>query len=48
MRQYANRALCHSINRKDFGLTWNSTLETGGILVGDEVTITLDIEFVKA
>ena len=29
------------INRKDFGLTWNSTLETGGILVGDEVTITL-------
>jgi polyisoprenoid-binding protein YceI len=37
-----------SINRKDFGLTWNATLETGGILVGDEVTITLDIEFVKA
>ena len=36
------------INRKDFGLTWNAALETGGILVGDEVTITLDIEFVKA
>ena len=36
------------INRKDFGLTWNAPLETGGILVGDEVTITLDIEFVKA
>jgi len=36
------------INRKDFGLTWNATLETGGILVGDEVTITLDAEFVKA
>jgi polyisoprenoid-binding protein YceI len=36
------------INRKDFGLTWNATLETGGILVGDEVTITLDVEFVKA
>jgi polyisoprenoid-binding protein YceI len=36
------------INRKDFGLTWNSTLETGGILVGDEVTITLDVQFVKA
>ena len=35
------------INRKDFGLTWNTTLETGGILVGDEVTITLDVEFVK-
>ena len=36
------------INRKDFGLVWNSTLETGGILVGDEVTITVDVEFVKA
>ena len=36
------------INRKDYGLTWNAALETGGILVGDEVTITLDVEFVKA
>jgi polyisoprenoid-binding protein YceI len=36
------------INRKDYGLTWNTTLETGGILVGDEVNITLDIQFVKA
>ena len=36
------------INRQDFGLTWNTTLETGGILVGDEVTITLDVQFVKA
>jgi len=36
------------ISRKDFGLTWNAALETGGILVGDEVTITLDVEFVKA
>jgi polyisoprenoid-binding protein YceI len=36
------------INRKDFGLTWNTALETGGILVGDEVTITLDLQFVKA
>ncbi len=36
------------INRKDFGLTWNTALETGGILIGDEVTITLDIQFVKA
>jgi polyisoprenoid-binding protein YceI len=36
------------INRKDFGLTWNAALETGGILVGEEVTITLDVEFVKA
>lgn len=36
------------INRKDYGLTWNAALETGGILVGDDVTITLDVEFVKA
>ena len=36
------------INRKDFGLTWNAALETGGILVGDEVTLTLDLQFVKA
>ena len=36
------------INRKDFGLTWNAALETGGILAGDEVTVTLDVEFVKA
>jgi len=37
-----------TINRKDFGLTWNTALETGGILVGDEVTITLDVQFLKA
>ncbi|MHB8527498.1 MAG: YceI family protein [Candidatus Acidiferrales bacterium] len=36
------------INRKDFGLNWNSALETGGILVGEEVTITLEVQFVKA
>jgi polyisoprenoid-binding protein YceI len=36
------------INRKDFGLTWNAALETGGVLVGDEVTITLDVQFIKA
>ena len=36
------------INRKDFGLTWNTTLETGGILVGEEIAITLEVQFVKA
>jgi polyisoprenoid-binding protein YceI len=36
------------ISRKDFGLTYNAALETGGVLVGDEVTITLDVQFVKA
>ena len=36
------------INRRDYGLTWNTALEAGGILVGEEVTITLDMQFVKA
>lgn len=34
------------INRKDFGLTWNQALETGGVLVGDEIRITVDVELV--
>ncbi len=32
------------INREDFGLTWNTALETGGVLVGKDVTITLDLQ----
>ena len=32
------------INRKDFGLKWNDTLETGGLLVGDDVDIRIDVE----
>ena len=35
------------VNRKDFGLVWNAPLEFGGVLVGDEVTITLDVQFIK-
>lgn len=35
------------IKRKDFGLTWNAALEAGGFLVGDDVTIQLDVQFVK-
>lgn len=35
------------INRKDFGLTWNSTLETGGVLVGEEVKLAIELQFVK-
>jgi polyisoprenoid-binding protein YceI len=34
------------INRKDFGLTWNQALETGGFVVGDEIKITVDVELV--
>jgi polyisoprenoid-binding protein YceI len=33
-----------TINRKDFGVEWNAPLETGGVLVGDKVTIEIDIE----
>jgi polyisoprenoid-binding protein YceI len=36
------------INRKDFGLSWNAALETGGILVGEEVQISLDVQFIKS
>jgi polyisoprenoid-binding protein YceI len=36
------------INRKDFGLVWNMALETGGVVVGEEVFITLEIEMIKA
>lgn len=35
-----------AINRKDFGLTWNAALETGGVMVGDEVRIELDVQAV--
>ncbi|MDD4755289.1 MAG: YceI family protein [Prolixibacteraceae bacterium] len=35
------------INRKDWGLNWNTTLETGGVLVGDEVKISGEVQFVK-
>lgn len=35
------------INRKDFGLVWNAALETGGVTVGEEITITLEIEMIK-
>jgi len=36
------------INRKDYGLNWNAALEAGGILVGDDVNITLEVQFIKA
>ena len=37
-----------SINRKDFGLSWNQALETGGVLVGEKIEISLDVQAVKA
>jgi polyisoprenoid-binding protein YceI len=35
------------INRKDFGLTWNKGLETGGVLVGEDVNLELEVELTK-
>lgn len=35
------------INRKDWNLTWNQGLETGGVLVGDEITIEIELELVQ-
>jgi polyisoprenoid-binding protein YceI len=35
------------IDRKDWGLTYNAVLETGGVLVGDEVKITIELELIK-
>ena len=46
-RQRVGVSATARINRKDFGLQWNKTLEGGGVLVGDEVAITIDLELVK-
>ena len=35
------------INRKDFGLTWNAALETGGVLVGEDIKLVSEIQFLK-
>ena len=39
--------LTGKISRKEWGLNWNAALETGGVLVGDEVTINAEVQFVK-
>jgi polyisoprenoid-binding protein YceI len=36
------------IDRRDFGLTWNQALETGGVLVGNDITINLEVQAVRA
>jgi len=35
------------INRQDFGVSWNALLDAGGVVVGDDVTITIDIEIMR-
>lgn len=48
---YGNRRIgataTTKIRRSDFGITFNAALETGGVLVGDEVSISLDIQLIK-
>jgi polyisoprenoid-binding protein YceI len=36
-----------TINRKDYGITWNATLETGGVLVSDKVTLEFEVSAIK-
>jgi polyisoprenoid-binding protein YceI len=43
----AGFSISGKINRKDWGLNWNAALETGGVLVGDEVKINAEVQFVK-
>ncbi|BCR04348.1 polyisoprenoid-binding protein [Desulfuromonas versatilis] len=35
------------VNRKDFGMTWNKTLDTGGLVVGDDVEISIEVELIE-
>ena len=35
------------LNRKDFGLNWNAALEAGGVMVGNEIKINAEVQFVK-
>ena len=44
----AGFTLTGTINRTDWGLIWNSTLEAGGIMVSEEVTITCEVELINA
>jgi polyisoprenoid-binding protein YceI len=46
--QRAGYSATTKVKRSDFGLTWNQVLETGGIAVGDEIKISLDLQLVKA
>lgn len=46
-REHAAFTAQTRLNRKDFGLTWNDTIETGGVLVGDDVDVTLEIEGIR-
>lgn len=46
--QRAGFSATTKIDRRDFGLTWNQALETGGVLVGNDIKISLEVQAVKA
>lgn len=46
-QEKAGFSISGKINRKEFGLTWNAALETGGVMVSDEVRITGELQFIK-
>lgn len=43
----AGVSLNGKINRKEFGLTWNAALETGGVLVGEDIKLTAEVQLIK-
>jgi polyisoprenoid-binding protein YceI len=43
----AGLSITGKINRKDWGLNWNSALETGGVLVGEEIKLNFELQFIK-
>ena len=45
--QKAGFSLSGKINRKDWGLEYNAALETGGVLIGDEIKISAEVQFLK-
>jgi polyisoprenoid-binding protein YceI len=45
---HAGASATTTINRKDFGLVWNRALESGGVMVGDDVNLIIDVEMTKA
>lgn len=47
-KQRVGMSATAKLSRKDFGLVWNAALETGGVMVGDEVKITIDVEAIRA
>ena len=53
-RELSDRAACTGtaattkLNRQDFGISWSRTLDGGGLVVSDEVAVTIDIELVSA